>query len=192
MSWQHGVFIGASLESETTAAALGKEGEREHNPMANLDFLVIPLGEYIQNHLRFGNACAHPPRIFSTNYYLSENGAFLNGKMDKKVWLLWMEGRIHNEFSAIETPIGLIPKYDDCKQLFKNALNKEYGMEDYSKQFSVRIDKHLNKLDRIEKIYREEENIPESFTHELNMQRQRLLRAREKWGKDVVSPFDFE
>src|SRR5690606_29493973 len=52
--WAHGMFIGASLESETTAATIGAVGVRELSPMANLDFLVVPLGTYLTNHLKFG------------------------------------------------------------------------------------------------------------------------------------------
>jgi len=55
LNYQHGIIIkGASLESETTAATLGKEGVREFNPMANLDFLSVPIGRYIQMNLDFG------------------------------------------------------------------------------------------------------------------------------------------
>jgi len=124
LSWSHGVFIGAVIESETTAATLGKEGELKHSPMANLDFLVIPLGIYIQSHLKFGNDCDKNPIIFSTNYFLKENGKFLNGKLGKKAWLMWMEGRIHGDYEAIETPIGFIPKYNDLKELFIDAKKK--------------------------------------------------------------------
>ena len=53
LSWEHGVFLGAILESETTAATLGKQGVRRHDPMANLDFISIPFLDYVNNHLAF-------------------------------------------------------------------------------------------------------------------------------------------
>lgn len=53
-------MIGACLESETTAATLGKQGVRKHNPMANSDFLAISLGTYIQNYLDFGKRLSNP------------------------------------------------------------------------------------------------------------------------------------
>jgi phosphoenolpyruvate carboxykinase (GTP) len=192
LSWSHGVFIGAALESETTAATLGKEGELKHSPMANLDFLVIPLGVYIKNHLKFGEDCDKTPIIFATNYFLKENGKFLNSKLDKKIWLMWMEGRVHNEYEAIETPIGFTPKHKDLQRLFKEILDKEYRVEDYTRQFSIRIKNYLEKLDRIETIYKEEDNVPEMFHKHIEQQRQRLLDAKEKYGKDIISPFDFE
>lgn len=192
LSWPHGVFIGAALESETTTATIGAEGVRKHDPMANLDFLVIPLGTYIRNHLKFGDTLDKTPNIFATNYFLKENGKFLTDKLDKKVWLMWMEGRVHNEYGAIETPIGFIPMYEDLKKLFKEIFNKEYEKDDYEKHFSIRISKLLERLDRIEKIYNEETDVPEIFHEHLEQQRKRLLEAKEEHKKDVISPFDFE
>jgi len=192
LDWGHGVFIGASLESETTAATLGKSGVRNFSPMANLDFLVVPLGRYIKNHLEFGRKLKKTPLVFSTNYFLKENGKFLNEKVDKKVWVMWMEGRIHNEYEAIETPIGLIPKYTDIKDLFKDIFNREYTLAEYTAQFSIRVKSFLEKLDRIDSIYKEEDEVPQEFFDNLNRLRQRLLDAQKKTGKDVIPPADFE
>ncbi|MBN2368594.1 phosphoenolpyruvate carboxykinase (GTP) [Candidatus Woesearchaeota archaeon] len=192
LSWPHGVFIGSAIESETTATTLGKTGVRKHNPMANLDFLVIPFGRYIERHLKFGKSLETPPKIFATNYFLKDNGRWLNGMLDKKVWLMWMEGRIHGEFEAINTPVGRIPKYEDLKALFREHLDKEYSKEDYGQQFSIRTDKLLERLDRIEEIFKEEEDIPDEFTNELTSQRERLVKAKEKYKKAVISPFEIE
>ena len=191
-SWAHGVFIGACLESETTAAKIGEEGKVVHDPMANIDFLVVPLGIYIKNHLKFGETLDKAPLVFATNYFLQENGVFFNEKTDKKVWIVWMEGRIHNEYSAIETPIGLIPKYEDLKILFSQIFRKEYKKDDYEKQFSIRVEKLIKRLDRIESIYKEEEDVPKIFYNHLNQQRDMLIKSKEKYGKDIISPFSFE
>lgn len=191
LSWSHGVLIGASIESETTAATVGKEGEILHNPMSNIEFLAIPLGVYIENHLKFGDGLDKQPRIFATNYFLKENGEFLNSKLDKKVWLKWMEGRVNDEYGAIETPIGFIPEYGDLKELFNAVFSKEYAKEDYERQFSIRIRRLLERLDRIEKIYKGEENVPDVFHKHIEQQRERLMKARERFGKEVISPFEF-
>ncbi|MEA2036636.1 MAG: phosphoenolpyruvate carboxykinase (GTP) [Nanoarchaeota archaeon] len=192
LSWPHGVFVGAACESETVTGTTDKVGVRKHNPMSNIEFLTVPLGVYIKNHLKFGEDVDKEPKIFATNYFLKgEGGNFLNDKTDKKVWLLWMEGRIHSEYKAIETPIGHIPLYEDIKELFKKAFDKEYNSEDYEKQFSIRIPMLLERLDRVEAIYKEEENIPEMFHKHIDQQRERLNAAKEKYGKDAVSPSDF-
>ncbi len=189
LSWPHGVFLGASLESETTSATIGQEGVRKHNPMSNLDFLVIPFGTYIEKHLRFGEDLDRMPLVFATNYFLKgAGGEYLNDIPDKKVWLHWMEGRVHGEFGAIETPIGHIPKYEDLKELFRELMGKDYSKEDYSKQFSIRIKENLARLDRIEAIYTAEDDVPGAFHQHLGQQRRRLLDAREKAGKDVIPP----
>ncbi|MHC4659960.1 MAG: phosphoenolpyruvate carboxykinase domain-containing protein, partial [Planctomycetota bacterium] len=101
-NWTEGIIIkGAALESETTAATLGKEGVRTFNLMSNLDFVSIPLGRYIQNNLDFAKGVDKPPLIFSVNYFLKgKDGSYLNGMADKKVWLLWAELRVHGDVDA--------------------------------------------------------------------------------------------
>ena len=192
-SWEHGVItMGASLESETTAATLGKEGVRAFNPMAILDFMSVPLGDYIRNYLEFGKKLRKTPKIFAVNYFLRENGKWLNHKLDKAVWLKWMELRVHGDVDAIETPIGYIPKYGDLKMLFREVLNKDYSREDYEKQFTIRVPELLEKIERIEKIYREKvKDVPEELFKVLEEERKRLLEAREKYG-DYISPFTLE
>jgi len=188
--WMHGIITkGASLESETTAATLGKEGVREFNPMSNLDFLSIPVGRYIQANLDFGKGLKKPPLIFSVNYFLKDkNGNFLNAKTDKKVWYKWMELRVHNEVGTIETPTGRIPKYEDLKQLFKEILNKDYSKEDYNKQFLLRVVENLAKIDRIKNIYETKVfDTPKAVFDLLEAQRERLLKAQRKHG-DYVLP----
>jgi len=181
--WAHGIItFGASLESETTAATLGEEGVREFNPMSNLDFLSIPIGQYVKNNLDFGNQVEKPPRIFAVNYFLRDKkGKFLNDKDDKRVWLKWMELRVNKEADAIETPTGFIPKYTDLKRLFKEVCYKDYSEEDYVKQFTIRIPENLAKLERIGKIYVDRvPDTPDEVFKVLDEQRKRFEEAKEK------------
>lgn len=187
--WAHGIITkGASLESETTAATLGQAGVRKFNLMSNLDFLSIPLGQYIQNNLDFAKNLKKAPLIFSVNYFLKDkNGNFLNAKTDKKVWYKWMELRAHKDVGAIDTPTGRIPKYEDLKKLFKEVLNKDYSEEDYTKQFTVRIPENLAKIDRIKEIYQTKVNdTPQVLFDVLEEQRKRLLEAQKKHGDYIV------
>lgn len=189
--WAHGIITkGASLESETTAATLGKEGIREFNPMSNLDFLSVPIGKYVQCNLDFGGGLNKPPLIFSVNYFLKDKkGNFLNEKTDKAVWYKWMELRVNNELNFIETPTGRIPKYEDLKRLFKEVFNKNYTQEDFDEQFMIRIPENLSKIDRIKRIYETRvSDTPKIVFKVLDEQRQRLNRAREKYG-DYISPY---
>jgi len=191
--WTHGIItMGASLESETTAATLGAEGVRTFNLMSNLDFLAIPLGRYIQNNLDFADGLADCPAIFGTNYFLRKHGRYLNGMRDKAVWIKWMELRVNGDAEATRTPTGMIPKYGDLKRLFKEVLGKEFSEQDYVEQFTLRIPENLAKLDRIERIYREDiEDTPGIVLDTLAAQRRRLEDLRAAKG-DYVSPLKLQ
>jgi phosphoenolpyruvate carboxykinase (GTP) len=188
--WTHGIITkGASLESETTAATLGKEGVREFNPMSNLDFLSIPIGKYIEINLDFAKGLTNPPLIFSVNYFLKDkDGSFLNEKTDKRVWYKWAELRVHKDVEAIKTPTGFIPRYEDLKPLFQRVLGKDYPRSAYDKQFTIRIPESLSKIDRIRKIYETKvKGTPALLFEVLESQRQRLLEAQRKHG-DYIAP----
>jgi len=190
--WTEGIITkGAMLESETTAATLGKEGVRTFNIMSNMDFVSLPLGKYIQNNLDFAKGIDKPPLIFSVNYFLrGKDGGYLNGMMDKKVWILWAELCVHGDVDTIETPTGLIPKYEELAELFKRELNTDYTSESYVEQFTIRVPNLLAKIDRIEQIYKTRvPDTPQIVFDVFNTQRRRLNAAKQKLG-DYISPFD--
>ena len=192
--WAHGILTqAATIESETTAATLGQEGVRKFNLMANLDFLSIPIGRYIQNNLDIVEGVKNPPTIFHVNYFLrGKDGKFLNGIKDKHVWVKWMELRVNGEADAIKMPTGYMPKYEDLKKLFKQVLGKEYKKEQYEEQFTLRIPERLAKKERILKIYHTKVfDTPHSFIKIMEEQRKRLEECRKKYG-DYISPFVFE
>ncbi len=193
-NWEHGIITkGASLESETTAATLGSEGIRKINPMSNLDFLSIPISEYINNNLDFGKDLKKTPHIFSVNYFIrgKESSKLLTSISAKRVWYKWMERRAHNEVDAIETPTGKIPKYEDLKALFKEVLNEDYKKEDYEEQFTLRVPENLEKIERIKKYYKKQNSQDLSrLFNTLDEQKKRLIRAQEKFG-DYISPKNF-
>ena len=193
LNWVHGVItMGASLESETTSATLGPRGVRMFQPFSNLDFISIPLGKYIQNHLDFVKDATRVPLIFSVNYFLkNKRGDFISDKLDKTVWLKWMELRVNNEVDAVETPTGFIPLYDDLKELFKCHLDKEYSHDEYELQFETRVPELLEKINRIKKTYKDTvTDTPKVLFDVLEEQRLRLLDAQTKLG-DCISPLKF-
>jgi len=191
--WVHGIVTkAASLESESTAATLGQEGVRKFNPMSNLDFLSIPIGRYIDDTINFGKTLDNPPLIFSVNYFLlDESGNFFNSREDKSVWLKWMELRSHQEVDAIDTPTGRIPCYEDLRRLFKEVLNKEYTLEAYHKQFSLRIPQLLQKIERIYSIYKTKvKDAPEIIFTVLEEQKERLKKEQAAFGDYVLPDVD--
>ena len=192
--WTEGIIAkGASIESETTAATLGKEGVRTFNIMANMDFVSIPLGKYIQNNLDFANGIENPPLIFSVNYFLKDqDGRYLNEILDKKVWVLWAELRVNGDADAIKTPTGLIPVYEDLARLFKEQLDSDYTKQQYEQAFTIRIPNLLEKIDRVEQIYRTKVNDTPQIVYDVfSAQRERLNAAKGTYG-EYISPFDIK
>ena len=189
--WAHGIIsIAASLESETTSATIGDEGVRKFNLMSNMDFVAIPLGKYIRNNLDFGASLESVPPIFGVNYFLrNADGEYLNGMLDKGVWIKWAELRTHGDVDTVETPTGLIPKFEDIRRLFAEVLKKDYTKADYSEQFKLRIPENLAKLERIEKIYRDISDAPQAVFDIFAAQRQRLETLQRERG-NYVCPFE--
>jgi phosphoenolpyruvate carboxykinase (GTP) len=156
-----------------------------------MDFMVVPLGTYLTNHIKFGSGLTHRPRVFATNYFLKHEGKYVNEKVDKKVWVVWAEGRVHGEYGAIETPIGYIPRYEDLRSLFRQIFDHDYMLEDYNLQFSLRLDKLLEKIGRMEQVYRDEPLMPESFWKILNQQKTDLTSIKVKTGRSEMPPSYF-
>ncbi|MBW2265154.1 MAG: phosphoenolpyruvate carboxykinase (GTP) [Deltaproteobacteria bacterium] len=192
--WVHGVFYGASIESEPTAATVGGGGSKiVINTMANKEFVSIPIGKYLENYVRFGRDLKHPPKIFYVNYFLrDESGDFTNTKMDKKVWIRWMERRITGKVDAYATPTGFIPKYEDLVRLFEKELDTNYSKEDYELQFMFSMPQLLDKLDIADKYFRGETSaVPKEIFEVIDSQRKLLIEAQEHYG-EKISPFRFE
>jgi phosphoenolpyruvate carboxykinase (GTP) len=110
LSWQHGTFLGATLSSETTAAATGKVGVLRRDPMAMLPFCGYNMGSYWQHWLDVGRGLARPPRIFRVNWFRTgEDGRFLwPGFGDNLRVLKWILERSDGGGAAVETPIGFV------------------------------------------------------------------------------------
>lgn len=190
--WNHGIIAyGASLETVTTFATVGKEGLPEINLMSIQDFVAIPLGRYIRNNLEFAKGLKKPPLVFGVNYFLRDKeGNFVNAVRDKHVWVKWMELRVHGDVDAVSAPTGLIPKYEDLAKLFKDNRDTQYTQADYVRQFTIRIPENFAKLDRVEKIYKEKvSDTPQILFDTFAEVRKRLKNAQAKYG-DYISPFD--
>ena len=194
-SWEHGIVAyGAALETETTFATIEAEGKYEINIMSIQDFVSISLGKYIKNYLEFGKKLKKIPLIFGVNYFLRDlkTAQFLNTRLDKHIWVKWMQLRIHHNVGAIKTPTGLIPKYDDLVKLFKEVLNKGYSEEDYIAQFTIRIRENLAKIKRVKAFYKDKvSDVPGEVFEVLEKQKERLILAQKKFG-DYISPKAFE
>ncbi|WP_312701099.1 phosphoenolpyruvate carboxykinase (GTP) [Sedimentibacter sp.] len=114
-SWQHGVFVGSTLASETTAAAAGKVGVVRRDPMAMLPFIGYNAGDYFGHWIEMGRKASNPPEIFHVNWFRTDaNGDFIwPGFGDNFRVLEWIIDRCENKVGAEEAPIGYIPRVED-------------------------------------------------------------------------------
>ncbi|MBV8453665.1 MAG: phosphoenolpyruvate carboxykinase (GTP) [Deltaproteobacteria bacterium] len=110
--WLHGVFIGATMGSETTAAAAGQVGVVRRDPMAMLPFAGYNIGDYWQHWLTMQPRIAEPPRIFMVNWFRKDaDGAFLwPGYSENLRVLKWMMARIDGRVKGRETLLGTVPE----------------------------------------------------------------------------------
>ncbi|GAA2370162.1 phosphoenolpyruvate carboxykinase (GTP) [Nonomuraea africana] len=120
LSWQHGVFLGANVASEKTAAAEGKVGELRYDPFAMLPFCGYNMGDYFGHWLAMGRReGAKPPRIYYVNWFRKDDaGRFIwPGFGENSRVLKWIVERLNGEAEAVPTPIGLVPKTLDTEGL---------------------------------------------------------------------------
>jgi phosphoenolpyruvate carboxykinase (GTP) len=109
--WRHGTYLGATLSSETTAAAEGKVGALRRDPMAMLPFCGYNMGDYWGNWLSVGKRLARPPKVFRVNWFRrdKEGGFLWPGFGDNIRVLRWIIERCEGTGRAEETPIGFMP-----------------------------------------------------------------------------------
>ncbi len=174
-NWQHGVFVGASMASERTAAQFGKQGEVRRDPMAMLPFCGYNMAEYFRHWLDMGKKMHKPPKIFHVNWFrMDENNKFLwPGYRENLRVLEWILDRCNDKVEAQETPIGYIPKaFSDI-----DMTGLDLAKGNLEKLFVVDKKSWVGELDGIKKFFREfKKDLPKEMWQEYETLKSRLSK----------------
>ena len=143
--WNHGVYVGSAMASETTAAAAGAVGVVRRDPMAMLPFCGYNMGDYFAHWIEMGKKIPHAPKIFNVNWFRTDDeGNFIwPGFGDNMRVLMWILARCDGTVDAVETPIGYMPKPEDINI---EGLESEGVTLDVIKEL-LSVDKSLWKED---------------------------------------------
>lgn len=143
--WNHGVYVGSAMASETTAAAAGAVGVVRRDPMAMLPFCGYNMGDYFAHWIEMGKKIPHAPKIFNVNWFRTDDeGHFIwPGFGDNMRVLMWILARCDGTVDAVETPIGYMPKPEDINI---EGLESEGVTLDVMKEL-LSVDKSLWKED---------------------------------------------
>jgi len=149
-NWQHGVYIGATMASERTAAQYGKQGEVRRDPMAMLPFCGYNMSKYFEHWLNIGKKMTKPPKIFHANWFRQDKkGNFLWPGYGENLRVLeWVLNRCNESANARKTPIGYVPYPEDIDmtgmKLEKNVLKELLDID--SAQWKQEIEGHIEFL----------------------------------------------
>jgi phosphoenolpyruvate carboxykinase (GTP) len=169
-NWGHGVYIGATMGSEMTAAAIGGAGQLRRDPMAMLPFCGYNMGDYFRHWLTMRKLIAQPPRIFHVNWFRKdEHGNFLWPGFGENMRVLkWIVDRCHGRVGAQESPLGWVPLIED----FDLAEMAGFGPEEFQKAQRIDVDEWKREVVSQEELFI---NLHDTLPKDLIFQKELLV-----------------
>ena len=179
-NWAYGVYLAATMGSETTAAAFGQRGIVRRDPFAMLPFAGYHMGEYFNHWLSFGRKIQNPPRIFGVNWFRrDENGRFVWPGFGENMRILeWIVKRAQGKAMAVESPIGWMPRYSDIN--WEGIEN--FSREDFHKAMSVDRDEwDIELLQHAELFIKLYDRIPKEMLAIKELTLSSMWRSPDHW-----------
>jgi phosphoenolpyruvate carboxykinase (GTP) len=175
--WQHGVFMGATLSSETTAAAVGQVGVVRRDPMAMLPFIGYHAGDYFTHWIEVGKSAdaVKLPKMFYVNWFRRDDeGKFVWPGFGENIRVLkWAIERIEGKAAAVDTPIGRVPAPDAL-----DTSDLDMSADDLTKALAVDVEQWRNEIPGIQEWFDKiGEKVPSSLRDELESLKLRLSSA---------------
>jgi phosphoenolpyruvate carboxykinase (GTP) len=179
-NWSFGVYLGATMGSETTAAAFGEIGNVRRDAFAMLPFVGYHIADYLDHWLQFGRELPNAPRIFGVNWFRKdEKGRFLWPGFGENIRVLkWIVERIQGKTSSVERPIGWVPRYEDI-----DWTGLEFSKADFTKIMDIKPELWKKELldheELFSKIY---DRLPKEFFFMRVLLLSALWRSQSAWG----------